>query len=44
MFGFIAKNINVLIGFFIYSFDTTPYLVLKITSLNILRQPTHRIC
>ena len=41
--GYYKKN-SFLIGFFIYSFDTTPYLVLKITPLKILRQPTHRIC
>jgi hypothetical protein len=38
--GYYKKN-SFLIGFFVYSFDTTPYLVLKITSLKILRHPTH---
>jgi hypothetical protein len=38
------KKNSFLIGFFVYSFDTTPCLVLKITSLKILRHPTHNIC
>jgi hypothetical protein len=38
------KKIIYISVFFNDSFDIAPCLVLKITPLKILRQPTHRIC